>query len=76
MCVCFVYLHSAAVTLLSPLQDAVPAGWRSHYALVVRLVQQAAGAAIGQVLHVVVVAAAAERAGDVPAEERITCCLT
>lgn len=69
MLVWLVYLHGAAVALLSSLHEAVPADWRSHHTLVVRFIQQAAEAAARQVFLIVVVAAATESARNIPAEE-------
>lgn len=65
----FIYLHGAAVALLSCLQKAVPADRRSHHAAVVGFVHQAAGAAARQVFLIGVGAAAAESPRNVPAEE-------
>lgn len=64
-----IYLHGAAVALLSLLHEAVAADWRRHHTVVVGFVQQAAGLAVRQVPLVVAAAAAAERPGNIPAEE-------
>lgn len=66
---CGPHLQRAAVALLPSLQEAVAADRRSHHAHEVGFVHQAAGLASRQVLLVVVGAAAAEGARNVPAAE-------
>lgn len=65
----FIYLHCPTVTELAFLHKAVPADWRSHHAVVVWFIQQAARAAACQVSLVVVAAAATESPRNVPAKD-------
>ena len=62
------HLQQAAVAVLPPLQEAVPAHRRGHHPLGAGLVQQAPRGARGQVPVVARGAAAAEGLRDVPAE--------